>query len=42
MKQPVKCECGKRIADRDEKYIYIFCKNCKRIHKYKIQKEPEP
>lgn len=37
MKQPVKCECGKRIADRDEEYIYIFCKGCKRIHRFKIR-----
>ena len=36
-KIPVKCECGKRIADRDSKYIYIYCKACKRIHKYEIK-----
>ena len=40
MKVAVKCECGKRIADRDEQYIYIFCKKCKKIHKYKLEPEP--
>lgn len=36
-KIPIKCECGKRIADRDSKYIYIYCKACKRTHKYEIK-----
>ena len=36
-KQPVKCVCGKRIADRDGKYIYIYCKACKRTHKYELK-----
>ena len=35
---PVKCNCGKRIADRDSKYIYIYCKACKRTHKYELKK----
>lgn len=34
---PVKCSCGKRIADRDSKYIYIYCKACKRTHKYELK-----
>ena len=36
-KIPVKCVCGKRIADRDEKYIYIYCKACKRTHRYELK-----
>lgn len=36
-KIPIKCVCGKRIADRDGKYIYIYCKACKRTHKYEIK-----
>ena len=34
---PIKCSCGKRIADRDGKYIYIYCKACKRTHKYELK-----
>jgi hypothetical protein len=34
---PVKCQCGKRIADRDGKFIYIYCKACKRTHKYELK-----
>lgn len=41
MKVAVKCECGKRIADRDEQYIYIYCKKCKKTHRYKLS-EPAP
>lgn len=36
-KIPVKCVCGKRIADRDGKYIYIYCKACKRTHRYELK-----
>lgn len=35
-KVPIKCLCGKRIADRDDKYIYIYCKKCKKLHKYQL------
>lgn len=34
---PVRCVCGKRIADRDGKHIYIYCKSCKRTHKYELK-----
>lgn len=37
VKKPVNCVCGKRIADRDGKYIYIYCKACKRTHKYELK-----
>ena len=33
---PIKCLCGKRIADRDTSHIYIYCRKCKRVHEYKI------
>lgn len=36
-KIPIKCLCGKRIADSDGKYIYIYCKACKRTHKYELK-----
>ena len=36
-KIPIKCVCGKRIADRDGKYIYIYCKACKRTQRYEMK-----
>lgn len=33
---PVRCLCDKKIAERDNQYIYIYCKRCKRTHKYKL------
>lgn len=38
-KSPIRCTCGKRIADRDSKYIYIFCKVCKRTHRYELKEK---
>lgn len=35
-KIPIKCICKKKIAERDKNYIYIYCKQCKRVHKYRL------
>jgi len=30
------CQCGKTLFYYDDKYIYIKCRQCKIVHKFKL------
>lgn len=36
----IHCDCGQIIAKKDDEYIYLYCKKCKRQIPIKIAPEP--